>query len=139
MRTAPWGVLPSIEEIGGRESGMARRRMTVLDILEMLVAWDAGEGISPIARRLGYTRATVRKYVAAADALGIPRGGSRRSEAEWTAVTAALTARWGVFYRYVAKHWPDRLQHAPRVTIRRDDPPAGEEAQVDFFYIGLWD
>ena len=44
---------------------MARRRMTVLDILEMLVAWDAGEGISPIARRLGYTRATVRKYVAA--------------------------------------------------------------------------
>ena len=50
-----------------------------------------------------------------------------------------LTASWGVFYRYVAKHWPDRLQHAPRVTIRRDDPPAGEEAQVDFFYVGLWD
>ena len=49
---------------------MARRRMTVLDILEMLVAWDAGEGISPIARRLGYMRTTVRKYVAAAEALG---------------------------------------------------------------------
>jgi transposase len=159
--------------------------MTVLDILEMLVAWDAGEGISPIARRLGYTRATVRRYVAAADALGIPRGGGRRSETEWVAVTEAVRARvarqrtpgavaaqvaahhayleqrvgqvhltvlhqrlrdeqglaasWGVFYRYVARHWPDRLQRAPRVTIRRDDPPAGEEAQVDFFYVGLWD
>ncbi len=72
---------------------MARRRMTVLDILEMLVAWDTGEGISPIARRLGYMRTTVRKYVAAAEALGIPRGGGRRSEAEWVALTAAVTAR----------------------------------------------
>src|SRR4051794_31726920 len=147
---------------------MARRRMTVLDILEILVAWDAGEGISPIARRLGYMRTTVRKYVAAATALGIARGGVPRSEADWLAVATAvsaqvarqrapgavaaqvaghhayleqwvgqvhltvlhqrlrdeqgLTASWGVFYRYVAKHWPDRLQHAPRVTIRRDDP-----------------
>ena len=157
----------------------------MLDILEMLVAWDAGEGISPIARRLGYMRTTVRKYVAAAEALGLSRGGGQRSEAEWVAVTAAVQARvarqrapgavaaavaqhhaylerwvgqvhltvlqqrlrdeqglsasWGVFYRYVAKHWPDRLRTAPRVTIRRDDPPAGEEAQVDFFYVGLWD
>lgn len=164
---------------------MARRRMTVLDILEILVAWDAGEGISPIARRLGYMRTTVRKYVAAAEALGLARGAGRRSEAAWAEVVAAvsarvgrqrapgtvaaavaqhhayleqwvgqvhltvlhqrlhaehgLTASWGAFYRYVAKHWPDRLQHAPRVTIRRDDPPAGEEAQVDFFYVGLWD
>ena len=164
---------------------MARRRMTVRDILEMLVAWDAGEGISPIARRLGYMRTTVRKYVAAAEALGFPRGGGRRSEAAWVALAEAvaagvarqrapgtvaaavaqhhayleqwvgqvhltvlhqrlrdeqgLRASWGVFYRYVAKHWPDRLQRAPRVTIRRDDPPAGEEAQVDFFYVGLWD
>jgi len=159
--------------------------MTMLDVLEILVAWDAGEGISPIARRLGYMRTTVRKYVAAATALGIARGGGPRSEAEWLVVATAvstqvarqrppgavaaqvaqhhayleqwvgqvhltvlhqrlreergLTASWGVFYRYVAKHWPDRLQHAPRVTFRRADPPAGEEAQVDFFYVGLWD
>src|SRR5215218_10919273 len=93
MSTAPWCILPAIEEIGGRESGMARRRMTVLDILEMLVAWDAGEGISPIARRLGYTRATVRKYTAAAEAVGIPRGGGRRSEAEWVTLAEAVRAR----------------------------------------------
>ncbi len=163
---------------------MARRRMTVVDIMEIIAAWDAGEGNSAIARRLGYTRATVRKYTDAALALGLPRGAGRRSEAEWTrsaqavidrvarqrapgAVTATvaqhhayleewvgrvrlsvlhqrlrdergLAASWGAFYRYVAKHWPDRLRAAPRVTVRRDDPPPGEEAQVDFFYVGLW-
>jgi transposase len=159
--------------------------MTVADIMEILVAWAAGEGNSGIARRLGYSRPTVRKYTDAARALGLARGGERRGEAEWVraaqaaidhvarrrpagAVTTAvaahhaylerwagqlhlsvlhqrlrdergLTASWGTFYRYVAKHWPDRLRTAPRVTVRRDDPPAGEEAQVDFFYVGLWD
>jgi transposase len=164
---------------------MARRRMRVTDILEIIVAWDAGEGISQIARRLGYTRVTVRKYAEAARALGVERGGGRRSEVEWTRLAQAvidrvaarrapgavaatvaehhayleervgqvhlsvlhqrlrdergLAASWGVFYRYVAKHWPDRLRRAPRVTVRRDDPPPGEEAQVDFLYMGLWD
>jgi transposase len=164
---------------------MARRRMTVIDIMEIIAAWDTGEGNSAIARRLGYTRATVRKYTDAAVALGLARGGGRRSEAEWArsaqavidrvahqrapgTVTAAvaehhayleqwvgqvhlsvlhqrlrdergLTASWGAFYRYVAKHWPDRLRAAPRVTVRLADPPPGEEAQVDFFYVGLWD
>lgn len=164
---------------------MARRRMTVVDIMEIIAAWDTGEGNSAIARRLGYTRATVRKYTDAAVALGLARGGGRRSEAEWarsaqavidrvarqrapgTATAAVaqhhayleqwvgqvhlsvlhqrlrdergLTASWGAFYRYVAKHWPDRLRAAPRVTVRLADPPPGEEAQVDFFYVGLWD
>ncbi len=158
---------------------MARRRMMVTDILEIIVAWDAGETNSAIARRLGYMRATVRKYTDAASALGLPRGGGHRPESEWTslaqavidrvarrrapgAATAAvaahhayleqwvgqvhlsvlhqrlrdereLTASWGAFYRYVAKHWPERLRAAPRVTIRLGDPPPGEEAPVDFF------
>ncbi len=164
---------------------MARRRMAMADILEIIVAWDAGEGISQIARRLGYTRVTVRKYAEAARALGVERGGWRRSEAEWVQLAQAvidrvtarrapgavaaevachhayleervgqvhvsvlhqrlrdergLAASWGVFYRYVAQHWPERLLRAPRVTVRRDDPPPGEEAQVDFFYAGFWD
>lgn len=164
---------------------MARRRMAVTDIMEILVAWDAGEGNAAIARRLGYSRPTTRKYTEAARAHGLIRGAGRRSEAAWLAlardvmagvaarrtpgvVTAGvaqhhdylarhvgqvqvsvlhqrlrdergLTASWGAFYRYVARHWPDRLHRAPRVTVRRDDPPAGEEAQVDFFYAGLWD
>ena len=65
----------------------------MLDILELLVAWDAGEGISAIARRLGYMRTTVRKYVAAAEALGLPRGAGRRSEAEWVQVAQTVTER----------------------------------------------
>ena len=40
---------------------MARRRMTVADIKEILVAWEAGETVSAIARRLEYSRPTVRK------------------------------------------------------------------------------
>jgi len=49
-----------------------------------------------------------------------------------------LAASWGSFYRYVRAHWPDRLEASPRVTVRLDDPPPGEEAQVDFFYVGRW-
>jgi hypothetical protein len=43
---------------------MARRSMAVADLKEILVQWDAGEGVSSIARTLGYTRPTVRKYPA---------------------------------------------------------------------------
>ena len=42
---------------------MARRSMTVADIKEILVQWDAGDDLSRIARTLGYTRPTVRKYI----------------------------------------------------------------------------
>jgi len=49
-----------------------------------------------------------------------------------------LQASWRTFHRYVQAQWPERLRGAVRVTVRRDDPPPGEEAQVDFFYVGLW-
>lgn len=155
------------------------------DVKEILVAWDAGERVSAIARRLGYTRLTVRKYGQAAEQVGLTRGGGRRAEAEWEELATAALARvagppkptpaadeiarhhaylerwvgqvqlsvlhqrlrderglrasWRSFHRYARRHWPERLQPQPRVTIRLDDPPPGEEAQVDFFYIGLWD
>jgi len=164
---------------------MARRRIGMADVKEILVAWDAGERVSVIARRLGYTRLTVRKYARAAEHVGLRRGGGRRAEAEWDRLAAAALARvagpskptpaadeiaqhrayleqwvgqvqlsvlhqrlrderglrasWRSFHRYVWSQWPARLQPQPRVTIRLDDPPPGEEAQVDFFYIGLWD
>jgi transposase len=163
---------------------MARRRMRMADVKEILVAWDAGEPVSAIARQLGYTRPTVRKYVRAAERVGLVRGGGRRSEATWDELTAAamahvarvrepgaagrevsryhsylgewvgtvqlsvlhqrlreeqgLQASWGTFYRYVAAHWPGRLARRPRPTIRLADPAPGLEAQVDFFYLGLW-
>ncbi|GAC1397485.1 MAG: IS21 family transposase [Chloroflexota bacterium] len=49
-----------------------------------------------------------------------------------------LHASWRSFHRYVAAHWPEKLRGAVAATIRRDDPAPGEEAQVDFFYVGLW-
>jgi len=37
---------------------MARRRIGVADVKEILVQWDAGAGISAIGQALGYTRPT---------------------------------------------------------------------------------
>jgi transposase len=159
--------------------------MGMADIKEILVAWDAGEEISAISRRLGYTRPTVRKYARAAEQVGLTRGGGRRAEAEWDRLAHAalawvaapgkptpgadevarfrayleprvgkvalsvlhqrlrdehgLRASWATFYRYAQAQWPEPLRKQPRVTIRLADPPPGEEAQVDFFYVGPWD
>jgi len=72
---------------------MARRRMTVADVKEILVAWDVGENVSAIAERLGYSRPTVRKYTQAATQAGLARGGGRRGEDEWERVARATIQR----------------------------------------------
>jgi Winged helix-turn helix len=72
---------------------VARRRMDVADIKEILVAWDAGDNVSRIARRLGYTRPTIRKYIQAAEREGLRRGDERRGEA--LASSRAATSRLG--------------------------------------------
>jgi transposase len=41
------------------------------------------------------------------------------------------------FYRYLEVYFPEHSQQT-QPTVRRDDPPAGQEAQVDFGYLGLW-
>ncbi len=51
---------------------------------------------------------------------------------------AGLQVSWGTFYRYLRQHWPEQDKALPRVTVRLDDPPPGEEAQVDFFYARRW-
>ena len=68
---------------------MARRSMAVADVKEILVQWDAGEGISSIARALGYTRPTVRKYLRAAARVGLRRGGQRYREPGWERLARA--------------------------------------------------
>jgi transposase len=50
-----------------------------------------------------------------------------------------LAVSWATFYRYVRAHWPERLRRTSRVTVPLADPPPGEEAQVDFFYVGRWE
>src|SRR4030067_475371 len=49
-----------------------------------------------------------------------------------------MKASYSSFRRYVQKHLPGRLER-PHITVRREDPPPGEEAQIDFGYLGLWD
>jgi len=162
---------------------MARRRFTVRDIAEILEHWQAGRSICAISRSLGVCRATVRKYVYAAEARGYRQGDptpsqgwkaflrevipkppdpSTRSETfarllpyqdeirEALATTTATTI-WqrlrddgGVmvslpsFYRYLSCFLTDVWKKPRIITVRRSEPPPGEEAQIDFGYLGTW-
>ena len=152
------------------------------DIAEILEHWQAGRSICAISRSLGVCRATVRKYVYAAEARGYRQGDptppqgwkaflteviprppdpSTRSEVfakllpyqgEIRAALATTKAStiWQrlrdenkvnvsqpSFYRYLSCFLADAWKK-PRITVRRDDPPPGEEAQIDFGYLGMW-
>ncbi len=72
---------------------MARRRIRVADIKEVLVAWAAGTSVSVIGRMLGYTRPTVRKYITAGQQLGLRRPAVQRTDLEWEALARAVQER----------------------------------------------
>ena len=42
------------------------------------------------------------------------------------------------FYRYLSCFLADVWKQKVLITVRRDDPPPGEEAQIDFGYLGMW-
>lgn len=48
-----------------------------------------------------------------------------------------LRTSYNSFRRYI-KRWLPGAGKTARITVRREDPPPGEEAQVDFGYLGLW-
>ena len=48
-----------------------------------------------------------------------------------------LTACLASLKRYVAANLPEDVRRA-RVTVLRDTPPAGEEAQIDYGLLGSW-
>ena len=48
-----------------------------------------------------------------------------------------IKASYSSFYRYVKKHLPE-LSEQHVITVRREDPPPGEESQLDYGYLGLW-
>ena len=76
---------------------MARRRIMVRDVAEILEHWQAGRSIRAIARSLGADRSTIRKYIAAAKAQGYhpgPGGGPPQGWKAWVAETfPGLTER----------------------------------------------
>src|SRR5438045_4188890 len=102
---------------------MARRRMVVADIREILVQWDAGEDLSHIVRALGYSRPTVRKYVRAAAGIGLSPGQRRREEAEWDQLAVAAVARVaqqrppGAVAQDVARYHAYLEQHVGQVQL----------------------
>jgi transposase len=52
---------------------VARRRIEVSDVVEVLVHWQAGRTVKQIVRTTGMARNTVRKYLAAAERAGLKR------------------------------------------------------------------
>ena len=162
---------------------MARRMFAVVDVVELLRHWQAGDNVSQMARALGLDRKTVRKYVGRAEAAGMAPGGAPLSQAQWAAKVSAWfpeitdpRARSSVhgqiapFHDYIKKHLPEttlatihqrlRDEHGlavsvaslrryvrselpelgaeERATVLRDDPPPGQEAQLDYGHLGSW-
>ena len=42
------------------------------------------------------------------------------------------------FYRYLSCFLADAWKKTPNITVRRNEPPPGEEVQIDFGYLGTW-
>ena len=55
----------------------------MVDVVELLRHWYAGDSVSQMARALGLDRKTVRKYAGRAEAAGMAPGGASLSQAEW--------------------------------------------------------
>jgi transposase len=155
----------------------------VVDVVELLRHWYAGDSVSQMARALGLDRKTVRKYAGRAEAAGMAPGGASLSQAEWAEKVRewfpelsdprARSSAFGQIaphHTYIEKHLPTttlatihqrlrdehglavsiaslrryvRLEFAEaaaeeRATVLRDDPPPGEEAQLDYGHLGSW-
>jgi transposase len=155
----------------------------VVDVVELLRHWYAGDNVSQMARSLGLDRKTVRKYTGRAEAQGLSPGGPPIAPAAWAAhvrewfpelvdararssvhgqiarhhdylekhlgdVTLAtihqrlrdergLAVSLSSLRRYVRSEFAEELA-AERVTVLRDDPPPGQEAQLDYGHLGNW-
>ena len=71
---------------------MAYRELGVIEIREVLRRFCLGEGLRAIARGTGSDRKTIAKYVAAAVAAGLARGGPGPTDAQVAAVLGAVRA-----------------------------------------------
>ncbi len=69
---------------------MAFREVTMLEVKEVVLRWQKGEGVAPNARHSGVDRKTVRKYVAAARAAGVVQGPEPITDEQLAAVLVKL-------------------------------------------------
>ena len=49
-----------------------------------------------------------------------------------------LSVSYNSFLRYVRRQLPGAGKSV-QITVRREDPPPGEEVQIDFGYLGMWE
>jgi len=162
---------------------MARRMFAVVDVVELLRHWQAGDNVSQMARALGLDRKTVRKYVGRAEEAGMAPGGARLSQAEWAArvdawfpelsdprARSSVHGQIAPFHEYIEKHLGEttlatihqrlrdeqglavsvaslrryvrselpELGAEEQATVLREDPPPGQEAQLDYGHLGSW-
>jgi len=93
---------------------MTRRTFTVIDVVEILLHWHAGRAKAEVARVLEVDRSTVRKYTA--KGLGV-----------------GLTS----FRRWLWRELPEEAARAAATPWRPEVDP-GDEAQIDYGYLGRW-
>jgi len=155
----------------------------VVDVVELLRHWYAGDTVSQMARALGLDRKTVRKYTGRAAREGLEPKGPPISNTEWADLVRewfpelsdprarssvygqiaphhgyiadhlqtntlatihqrlrdehGLSASIASLRRYVALELSEEAAEG-RATVLRDDPPPGEEAQLDYGHLGSW-
>ncbi len=73
---------------------MTRRSFTVIDIVEILVHWHAGQKKAEVARSLGVDRGTVAKYTAKAESEGYVPGGEQVPVQRWAELAAGGSPSW---------------------------------------------
>jgi len=84
--------------------------------------------LHPTVRELQERREEIAKLLAEVS----PTVGWRRLKRE-KGLQVSLTS----FRRYVHRYLPELLKHT-QLTVRLVDPPPGEEAQVDYGFLGMW-
>jgi len=68
---------------------MGYREMNRVDMVELVRRWQAGESVRAIARQTRVARATVSKYLVAAQALGMHRASGLPTEEQRRAASNA--------------------------------------------------
>jgi transposase len=110
---------------------MSYRELSMIDVKEVLRRWAAGHSQRKIARETGAGRGTTSRYIAVAEQLALPRNRAL-TEAEIHTLLVrdhGLVASYDTLRRYAMEEL-DWQKKEP--TILLEDPPAGQEAQVDF-------
>ena len=104
---------------------MARRQITVNEMVEIIYQWYQGKSLKGIQRSLGVDRNTVRKYVEMAQAVGVRLGESFPEETELMRGINALAdrslRRGTPAQDLITPHqdWIEELLKDPRMTAKQ--------------------